>query len=91
VAPVPPDTVIVGLLVGDLVPHALQLIGVGPGDPELLTIAAVRAIETADVWLIPLLVLMLMGWLGPLPLAGRVQRNGDCLWFFRWWRKPSRD
>ena len=30
-------------------PHALQLIGVGPGDPELLTIAAVRAIETADV------------------------------------------
>ena len=45
----PPDAVIVDLLVVDLVPHALQLIGVGPGDPELLTIAAVRAIETADV------------------------------------------
>ena len=24
-------------------------IGVGPGDPELLTVKAVRAIETADV------------------------------------------
>ncbi len=45
----PPDAVIVDLLVVDPVPHALQLIGVGPGDPELLTIAAVRAIETADV------------------------------------------
>ena len=45
----PPAAVIVDLLVEDPVPHALQLIGVGPGDPELLTIAAVRAIETADV------------------------------------------
>lgn len=38
-----------GVLSLDLVPHSLQLIGVGPGDPELLTIAAVRAIEVADV------------------------------------------
>ena len=33
----------------DSVHPPLQLIGVGPGDPELLTIAAVRAIEAADV------------------------------------------
>ncbi len=38
-----------GVLSLDPVPHSLQLIGVGPGDPELLTIAAVRAIEAADV------------------------------------------
>ena len=39
----------VGFPVLDSVHPPLQLIGVGPGDPELLTIAAVRAIEAADV------------------------------------------
>ena len=32
-----------------LAPGALTLVGVGPGDPELLTVAAVRAIEAAAV------------------------------------------
>ncbi|WP_114993958.1 precorrin-2 C(20)-methyltransferase [Synechococcus sp. UW179A] len=30
-------------------PDQLVLVGVGPGDPELLTVAAVRALEAADV------------------------------------------
>ena len=30
-------------------PGQLVLVGVGPGDPELLTVAAVRALEAADV------------------------------------------
>ncbi len=34
-------------------PGRLTAVGVGPGDPELLTLKAVRAIETADVILAP--------------------------------------
>ena len=30
-------------------PDQLTLVGVGPGDPELLTVAAVKALEQADV------------------------------------------
>ncbi|CAG1018372.1 partial Uroporphyrinogen-III C-methyltransferase, partial [Burkholderiaceae bacterium] len=36
--------------------HKVQLVGAGPGDPELLTVKAIRAIRSATVLLVDDLV-----------------------------------
>lgn len=55
------------------------LIGAGPGDPELLTLKAVRALEGAEVWLVDDLVGDgVLAFAGPQTRIVRVGKRGGC-------------
>ncbi|BAK76298.1 uroporphyrin-III C-methyltransferase [Pseudogulbenkiania sp. NH8B] len=57
----------------------VYLIGAGPGDPELLTLKAVKALQAADVWLVDDLVSReVLGFARPDARIVHVGKRGGC-------------
>jgi uroporphyrin-III C-methyltransferase len=60
-------------------PHPVALVGAGPGDPDLLTVRALRAIEAADVLLVDDLVdPRVVALARPAARVIRVGKRGGC-------------
>lgn len=62
----------------DLIPGTVTLVGGGPGDPELITVAGLRAVQQADVLLHDKLAPDLLGEVRPDALcidAGKIPRG----------------
>lgn len=68
----------------------LTLVGVGPGDPNLLTVAAVRAIEAATVVAYPVAQQGAEGMAARIASPWLKNQQSHRPLCFRWWQQRSR-